>query len=110
MDLENRLENIEFDEWTTSLTVDERTQTVVPNWVCEILSPSNTRLDRVKKVPKYASLGVEHLRLINPRDKLLEAFRLENGKWLLLSSHTDTDKVRVPPCEALEFELGTLWE
>ena len=83
---------------------------VIPNWVCEILSPSNARLDRVKKVPRYASLGVEYLWLINPRDKLLEAFRLEKGQWLLLTSHTDTDKVRVAPFEAMEFDLGSLWE
>jgi Uma2 family endonuclease len=84
--------------------------TVVPNWVCEILSPSNARLDRVKKVPKYASFGVEYLWLINPRDKTLEAFRLENAKWVLLSTHADTDKIRVPPFEAMEFDLGELWE
>lgn len=83
---------------------------IVPNWVCEILSPSNARLDRVKKVPKYASFGVEHLWLINPRDKSLEAFGLDDGKWVLLSTYSDTDKVRVPPFEAMEFDLGTLWE
>ena len=84
--------------------------TIVPNWVCEILSPSSARLDRVKKVPKYASFGVEYLWLINPRDKTLEAFRLENSKWVLLSTHADTDKVKVAPFEAIEFDLGALWE
>ena len=82
---------------------------VVPNWVCEILSPSNMRLDRTKKVPQYAALGVEHLWLINPRDQTLEAFRLEGGKWMVLSQHVETDKVRVEPFEAMEFDLGALW-
>ncbi len=83
---------------------------IVPDWVCEILSPSNVRLDRVKKVPKYAAFGVGYLWLINPRDKTLEAFRLENSKWVLLSTHADTDKAKIPPFEAMEFDLGSLWE
>jgi Uma2 family endonuclease len=83
---------------------------VVPNWICEILSPSNARLDRVIKVPRYASFGVEHLWLIDPRDKTLEAFVLESRKWVLLGSYADADKVRVPPFEAMEFDLGALWE
>ncbi len=82
---------------------------LVPDWVCEILSPSNMRLDRTKKVPQYASLGVKNLWLINPRDKTLEAFRLEGGRWVVISQHVESDKVRVEPFEAMEFDLGSLW-
>lgn len=83
---------------------------ITPDWVCEILSPSNMRLDRTKKVPLYASFGVKHLWLINPRDKTLEVFRLENSRWTLLSSYAEVDKVRVEPFQDMEFDLGTLWE
>jgi Uma2 family endonuclease len=82
---------------------------MIPDWVCEILSPSNMRLDRTKKVPQYAVLGVKHLWLINPRDKMLEVFRLEGDKWSLLSTYIEADKVRVEPFEAMEFDLGSLW-
>ena len=82
---------------------------IIPDWVCEILSPSNMRVDRTKKVPQYAALGVKNLWLINPRDKTLETFRLEGGKWVVLSQHVEADKVRVEPFEAMEFDLGTLW-
>lgn len=82
---------------------------LVPDWVCEILSPSNMRLDRTKKVPQYASLGVKHLWLINPRDKTLEVLRLENGKWVHLSMHVEADKVTAEPFQAMEFDLGALW-
>ena len=83
--------------------------TVVPDWVCEVLSPSNARLDRVVKVPKYASHGVNHLWLNNPGEKTLEAYALDKGKWVLLSTHAESDKVRVAPFEAIEFDLGGLW-
>lgn len=84
--------------------------TMVPDWVCEILSPSNARLDRVKKVPKYAEYGVKHLWLINLRDKMLEAFRLENQAWVLIQTFVEADKVRIQPFEAMEFDLSSLWE
>lgn len=84
--------------------------TSVPDWVCEILSPSNARLDRVKKVPKYAKYGVGHLWLINPREKTLEVFRLENRAWVFIQTFVETDKVKVQPFEAMEFDLGYLWE
>ena len=34
--------------------------TLAPDWVCEILSPSTERLDRVRKLPAYARHGVGH--------------------------------------------------
>ena len=82
---------------------------LIPDWVCEILSPSNMRLDRTKKVPRYASLGVKHLWLINPHDKTLEVLRLENSRWILLSTHIEADKVTAEPFQAMEFDLGALW-
>lgn len=84
--------------------------TMVPDWVCEILSSSNARLDRVKKVPKYAEYGVKYLWLINPRDRTLEAFRLEHCAWTLIQTFVEADKVKIQPFEAMEFDLGSLWE
>jgi len=83
---------------------------VVPDWICEILSPSNMRLDRTKKVPRYGELGVRHLWLVSPRDKTLEVLKLENGKWVLLGTHADDEKVRAEPFQAIEFDLRVLWE
>jgi Uma2 family endonuclease len=41
--------------------------TLAPDWVCEVISPSSGRLDRVKKMPVYAREGVAHLWLIDRR-------------------------------------------
>jgi hypothetical protein len=32
--------------------------TIVPDWICEVLSPSNAMHDRSKKLPLYAANGV----------------------------------------------------
>jgi len=83
---------------------------VVPDWVCEILSPGTIRLDRVRKMPRYAEAGVPHLWLIDPAAKTLESFRLEAGRWSLLSAFVENDLVRAEPFEAVELDLGLLWE
>jgi Uma2 family endonuclease len=82
---------------------------VVPNWICEILSPSTLRNDKVKKMPLYAQYGVEHIWLVDPSAMTLDAFRLESGRWLLLGSFADHDQVRVEPFLAMPISLEKLW-
>lgn len=82
---------------------------LVPDWICEVLSPSNARLDRTKKVPKYAEVGVKYLWLIDPIAMTLEVFRLEAGRWVLLQTFSEKDKFRAEPFEAMEFDLSSLW-
>jgi Uma2 family endonuclease len=82
---------------------------VCPDWVCEILSPSTTRIDKTHKMPIYAEYGLSHLWLIDPIAKILDVFRLETGRWLLLETFSDNDKVRAEPFQEVEIELGNLW-
>ena len=37
--------------------------TIVPDWICEVLSPSTVRYDRATKMPLYANLEVKYLSL-----------------------------------------------
>jgi Uma2 family endonuclease len=84
---------------------------IAPDWVCEILSPSNRRYDRTVKMSSYARHGVEHLWLVDPIDRTLEVYRLapDSGLWVLLSTHIDDESVYAQPFEAAPFELGLLW-
>ncbi len=82
---------------------------VVPDWVCEILSPSTQQKDRAKKMPLYAHYGVAHAWPVDPLAKLLEAFALTENGWLLIATLKDDDPVAVPPFDAVEFSLADLW-
>ncbi len=84
--------------------------TLAPDWVCEVLSPSTAALDRAEKLPIYAREGVGFAWLIDPVAKLLEAFRLDGGRWVVLGTWRDEARVRVEPFEAIEVELAALWE
>lgn len=80
-----------------------------PDWVCEILSPSTASSDRVKKMPFYARCGIGHAWLVDPILRTLEVYRLENGRWSLLSTHSDDDEVRAEPFDAVPLPLSALW-
>jgi Uma2 family endonuclease len=82
---------------------------IAPDWICEVLSDSTARLDRVKKLPIYARESVEFVWFIDPKAKTLEVYQLEGARWLLLKAFSGDDRVRVEPFEAIEISLSTLW-
>jgi hypothetical protein len=82
---------------------------IPPDWVCEILSPSTARDDRVVKMALYARAGVGHLWLVDPDLRTLEVYGLESGRWVLLESHRDDARVGPPPFVAVVINLGDLW-
>jgi Uma2 family endonuclease len=83
--------------------------TLVPDWVCEILSPSTSALDRVKKLAIYAREQAAWAWLIDPLAHTLEVLKLENGRWTILATHVGGEVVRAEPFEAIELELAALW-
>lgn len=82
---------------------------LAPDWVCEVVSASTARLDRVRKLPLYAREGIAHCWLVDPRQETLEVYRLTTGKWLLVATHERNERVRAEPFAELELELGALW-
>ena len=83
--------------------------TLAPDWVCEVLSPSTSKVDRLEKRPAYAREGVGHLWLIDPIERTLEAFELHEDQWLLIASAKDDDPVSIRPFDAITFSLADLW-
>ena len=83
---------------------------LAPDWICEVLSPSTRKLDLVHKRPIYASVGIVHLWLIDPVERILEAFKLHDGKWQLIATVEDDDPVCIAPFEAVTFSLADLWD
>jgi Uma2 family endonuclease len=83
--------------------------TLAPDWVCEVVSPSTESIDRGKKLRIYAREGVAHAWLVDPLRRTLEVLLLESGRWTQHAAHEGDVKVRVPPFDAIELELGALW-
>jgi Uma2 family endonuclease len=83
--------------------------TVVPDWICEIQSPTTRTLDLRTKRPFYARIGVGYLWYIDLDARTLAVSRLVDGRWVELAVHGEDDVVRVPPFEAVELSLADWW-
>jgi hypothetical protein len=88
---------------------EEPFMTLAPDWVCEVLSPSTSTVDRKRKMPLYHREGVAHAWLIDPLARTLEVFRREPSGWLLTATHAGEDVVRAEPFDAVPLGLGALW-
>jgi Uma2 family endonuclease len=88
---------------------DEAFFTLAPNWICEVLSPSTSVVDRVKKMPLYAELGVNHFWLIDPIHGTLEIYLNDHLSWRLVKTYAGNDRVRAVPFDAIEMDLSLLW-
>lgn len=80
-----------------------------PDWACEVVSPTTAGMDRVRKMRIYARESVSHLWLVDPLAKTLEVYRLENGQWIVASTHAGSEHVRVEPFAAVELEIARWW-
>ncbi len=83
---------------------------LAPDWICEVISPSTERIDRLRKLPIYAREGVENAWLINPLTKTIEVFRQTENAWILRSTHGgDELSFQAEPFEAIAIDLPELW-
>ena len=91
------------DPWDTR-PIDTR-----PDWVCEIRSPSNAAVDRVRKSRLYAEHGVPFYWIVDPAERTLEARRLVEGSWLEVGTFDATSVARTAPFETIELDVGRLF-
>ena len=82
---------------------------IAPDWVCEVVSPTSGRLDRVRKMPVYAREQVEHIWLVDPLQRTLEVYRLEGQRWMVVSTHGGEESIRAEPFAALELDMSRWW-
>lgn len=83
---------------------------VVPDWICEVLSPSNGKHDRGTKKSLYARFGVAHYWIVDPALRLLEAYVLQpSGLWLNTGTYDETSKARIAPFDAIELDLSNVF-
>lgn len=95
------------------LPADARKQaffTIAPDWIAEVASPSTTQKDRLLKVPIYAAQGVKHLWLVEPVDCRIEAYTLENARWVWIGTWADESAAVIPPFDAVPLDLTRLWQ
>jgi Uma2 family endonuclease len=81
---------------------------VVPDWICEILSPSNKQNDLFKKLRVYRRCRVEHYWIVDPEAEALAVYRWTPDGYLLVLTAEGAERVRAEPFEAVELSVHDL--
>jgi Uma2 family endonuclease len=83
--------------------------TIRPDWICEVLSPSNPATDRVTKLNHYHRFEVPHSWIVDPMEETLSAHRWTVQGYLLVLAAGKPQRVRAEPFEAVELAVGALF-
>jgi Uma2 family endonuclease len=82
---------------------------ILPDWCCEILSPSTARTDRTKKLPRYIREGVPWVWLVDPVLHVIEVYEPDpKGRPALVMTADEAGRVVLPPFDG-EIDVGPWW-
>jgi Uma2 family endonuclease len=87
----------------------ERPVRALPDWVCEVLSPSTAARDQGDKRATYQRSGIRWYWIVDPTNRLLSVYRLTGDGYVLETSVGDHGQAQLRPFEALELELAALF-
>lgn len=98
------------DKHTTLPEPDARgVVTSVPDWICEVLSPSTAHVDLGEKRLGYHRAGVEHYWIADPHNATLTVLRRTADGYLIELVAGRGDSVRAQPFAAVEIDVGLLF-
>lgn len=80
-----------------------------PDWVCEILSPSNEKRDLVDKMRTLQASEVPHYWILNPEERVLVVYRHSDAGYVVVATATSGETVRAEPFEDIELRVGVLF-
>ena len=80
-----------------------------PDWVYELLSPSNAKRDQIDKFQVLHRNGVPHYWIADPLERTLIVHRWEPRGYLVILTAAAGDVVRAEPFDAVELRVSTLF-
>ena len=87
---------------------DEEYVSVTPDWVCEILSPSNRSNDLVRKKAVLHQAQVPHYWIVDPTDKTISVHRWAEAGYINVANCLAGERARLEPFEAIEVDISYL--
>lgn len=80
-----------------------------PDWVCEHVSPTNKKRDRVDKFGVLHGNRVPHYWIADPLEHVIEVYRWTDSGYLAVLSAKAGDLVRAEPFDAVELSVSVLF-
>ncbi|HEY5243191.1 MAG TPA: Uma2 family endonuclease [Polyangiaceae bacterium] len=83
---------------------------VRPDWVCEVLSPSNASRDLVEKMSTFHQCELPHYWIVDPEHETLTVYRwTREGYVVAFVAGKAARRVRAEPFDAIEIDVGLLF-
>ena len=79
-----------------------------PDMIVEVISPSNSRDDYIKKLNLYEQFKVREYWIVNPINKSILVYNLSENGYEMPNIYTFSDKVKVNIYDNLEIDFTTL--
>jgi Uma2 family endonuclease len=80
-----------------------------PDWICEIVSPSDAKDDTVEKLKLYHRAATTHHWIVDLRDATVTVMRWSADGYVTLQRAERGEIIRAEPFEAIEIAVGTLF-
>ena len=80
--------------------------TAIPDWICEILSPSNASTDTILKMALYRDAQVRHYWILDPQRETLTVYRWTTEGYLFVLGARRGERVHAEPFEELDLPVG----
>lgn len=87
--------------------------TLVPDWVCEIISPGHEKKDTFQMLLLLQAQQVPYYWIIYPEDRTVMVYALHEGKYLLVATETVREEgcsVSLPPFIDTPIDLGVVFD
>jgi Uma2 family endonuclease len=82
--------------------------TLLPDWVCEILS-TNKRNDLIKKKRVYHQCQIPHYWIVDPAEETLAVYRWGPDGYIEVLAAQRGERVRAEPFDAVELHVGAFF-
>lgn len=87
--------------------------TVLPDWVCEILSPGHERKDTLTQFLRLQRAGVPFYWVVAPEERALIAYALDAGGYHVVftaaGSEEASGQAHIPPFTEIAIDLGLVF-
>lgn len=81
-----------------------------PDWVCEIISPSNWAHDTVTKFQTLQAAAVPHYWLVDLEHGVLTVYRFGGKVYEVAQLAQPGQRLRLEPFDALTLDVSTLFD
>ena len=80
-----------------------------PDLVIEVLSPSTMKYDRLLKFNLYQEAGVKEYWIVDPEEKVVSVYTLENGHYYAAAVYSSQSEVSVGVLDDCKIDLRTVF-